>query len=144
MMWFGWNGFLKCGYDLQRNICERESHKDVGWSGISTRKREPDGKLKCIPHCRFNFYIKKAQKQTLKKNPLITKAKLWSFFRRKEGDYVRRLQCFCLAEIFPNRKMWRSLSFRTHGHMWICGQGSVVSFPCCLVLTHIFLWPLLS
>ena len=30
-------------------------------------QRELDDRLKCIPPCKFNFHIKKAQRQTLKK-----------------------------------------------------------------------------
>lgn len=75
---------------------------DVRWSGI--RNRKLSSRLKCIPRCRFNFYIEKAQKQ----HPLITKAKCWYFFRLKEGDDYIVCGTFASLKYSPQEKDLKS------------------------------------
>lgn len=82
------------------------------WDGVGlvTGRESPMVILSVSPIVDLISTLKKRKSKILK-NPLIAKAKRWSFFRREEGDYVGRLQRFCLAEVFPNRKIWRTLSF---------------------------------
>lgn len=68
-------------------------------------QRELDDSLKYIPLCKFNFHIKKAQRHAKESSQYEGKMLV---FRQKERVY----RAFCLTEIFPNRKVWRTLWYR--------------------------------
>lgn len=52
-------------------------------------QRELDDRLKCIPLCKFNFHIKKAQRHSKKSSQYEGKMLV---FRQKEGDCIYSLQ----------------------------------------------------
>lgn len=57
------------------------------------------------------------------KNPLNMKAKCWYSDRKKETAYIV-YKAFCLTEIFPNRKVWRTLWYRVRWYTGIRAEFS--------------------
>ena len=69
------------------------------------------------------------------------KAKCWYSDRKKETAYIV-YKAFCLTEIFPNRKVWRTLCTE-YGGILVFEQSFQVIFTFCLVRTQVFLLLLL-
>lgn len=115
------------------------------WEGVGlvTGRESPMVSLSVFPHCRFNFYIKKAQKQTFKKILSLLRRNVGlSSDGKKETMYIvynafaslkysptERSGELCHFELtatcgYVDRVLWSAFHVAWYQHTFFCGSPS--------------------
>lgn len=84
-------------------------------------QRELDDRLKCIPLCKFNFHIKKAQRHSKKSSQYEGKMLV---FRQKEGDCIYSLQGLLSHWNIPQQKGLENPVYRVRWYTGIRAEFS--------------------
>lgn len=100
------------------------------WEGVGlvTGRESPMVSLSVFPHCRFNFYIKKAQKQTFKKILSLLRRNVGlSSDGKKETMYIV-YNAFALLKYSPtgyvDRVLWSAFHVAWYQHTFFYGSPS--------------------